>query len=135
MPATLYLSDAELTSGHLPGDVASQSTANDRGIWIAAASAEADGYLRRAGYTLPLSAYGKDLPAAVGSIAAYKLASKLGLVPQPAAQSDLYLNYKSALDWLRGVAEGRVTPDVTDSDSTTEPSGGPIVDTNPRREW
>lgn len=135
MAATLYLTDQELIAGHLPGDVETQSTSDERALWIEAASAEADGYLRRAGYTLPLSSVGADLRAAVGAIAAFRLASKLGLVPQPAAQSDLYLNYKTALEWLRGVASGSVTPDVTDDDASGEPSGGPLVNTNPRRDW
>lgn len=131
----MYLTEAELADQHLPGDVAAQSTPAEREAWIEAASAEADGYLRRAGYTLPLTTAGADLKAAVGAIAAYRLASKLGLVPQPAHQADLYLNHKAAVAWLQGVAAGTITPAVDDGDASDDPSGAPLVITNPRRDW
>lgn len=131
----MYLSDAELISGFLPGDVESASTEEMRAQWIEAASHEADGYLRRGGYTLPLLGHGADLKAAVGAIAAYRLASKLGLVPQPAAQADLYLNYKAAREWLQGVAAGTITPIVELGEEDDEPTAEPIVITKPRRDW
>ena len=132
MPA--YLTDQELVDNHLPGDVATQSTVTDRAAWLDAASAQADGYLRRAGYTLPLTSVGEDLKAAVGSIAAYHLASKLGLLPEPAAQSAIYLRHKSAVEWLRGVADGSITPIVTGA-PTDDTSAAPLVATKPRRDW
>lgn len=130
-----YLTDQQLVDNHLPGDVASQSTVTDRAAWIESASAEADGYLRRAGYTLPLAEVGADVAAAVGAIAAYHLAVKLGLLPEPAAQSGLYLRYKSAIEWLRGVASGAITPIVVGGDPDDDTSGGPIIHTRPRRDW
>lgn len=130
-----YLTDKQLVDNHLPGDVATNSTVTDRAAWIDAASAEADGYLRRAGFTLPLADVGADLAAAVGSIAAYHLAVKLGLLPEPAAQSGLYLRYKSALEWLRGVASGAITPIVVGGDPSDDTSAAPLVATKPRRDW
>jgi len=129
-----YLTDAELVDHHLPGDVATQSTVTDRAAWIEAASAQADGYLRRAGYTLPLTSVGEDLKAAVGSIAAYHLASKLGLLPEPAAQSAIYLRHKAALEWLKGVADGSITPIVTGA-PTDDTSAAPLVSSDPPRGW
>lgn len=130
-----YLTDGQFTGNHLPADVVSASSTTDRAAWIDAASAEADGYLRRAGYTLPLGSAGDDLKAAVGALAAYHLASKLGLLPEPAAQSALYLRYKAAIDWLKGVANGSITPIVTGGDPGDETSAAPLTATKPRREW
>jgi phage gp36-like protein len=130
-----YLTEQELIDSHLPGDVASNSTSTDRTTWIEAASAQADGYLRRAGYTLPLDSVGDDVKAAVGSIAAYRLAVKLGLLPEPAHQSAYYLNYKAALEWLQGVAAGTITPIVENGDDEELPAGGPQVTNKPPRDW
>lgn len=129
-----YLTDQELVDNHLPGDVATRSNATDRATWIAAASAQADGYLRRAGYTLPLTSVGADLKAAVGSIAAYNLAAKLGLLVEPAAQSAIYLRYKAALEWLRGVADGSITP-IVEGDPDDDTSAAPLMSSDPPRGW
>lgn len=129
-----YLTDQELVDNHLPGDVAAQSNVTDRAAWLDAASAQADGYLRRAGYTLPLTSVGADLKAAVGAIAAYHLASKLGLLPEPAAQSAIYLRYKAAVEWLRGVADGTITPLVVGA-ATDDTSAAPLVTSDPLRGW
>lgn len=130
-----YLTDQELIDGYLPADVEQQSDADDRAVAIESASAEADGYLRRAGYALPLASVGADLKGAVGAIAAYRLALKLGLLPEPAAQSGLYLAYKAALEWLRGVAAGTVTPIVEDDAGDTDVPAGPLIDSDPPRGW
>lgn len=131
-----YLTEQELIDGYLPGDVAERSSPAERNLWIDIASSEADGYLRSAGYVLPLTLWGDALSGQVGSIAAYRLASKLGLVPQPAKDSDLYLNFKAALAWLKGIAEGSISVEVTDSDTGgVEPSQGPLVDSEPPRGW
>ncbi len=129
-----YLTSQELIDNHLPGDVATASDATDRATHIEAASAEVDGYLRRAGYSLPLAGVGADLKAAVGRMAAYTLAVKLGLLPEPAAQSALYLGYKSSIEWLRGVANGTITPMVVADDEET-PSMAPHVSSDDLRGW
>lgn len=130
-----YVSDQELIDGYLPADVARGSDAEDRAVAIDAASAEADGYLRRAGFQLPLATVGADLKAAVGSIAAYRLAVKLGLVPEPAAQSAVFLQFKAAIEWLRGVAAGTVTPIVEDAGGDDSHPAGPLIESDPPREW
>lgn len=130
-----YLTDEEFVASHLPGDVAKNSNVTDRAAWIESASALADGHLRRAGYTLPLTSVGADLKAAVGSIAAYNLALKLGLLAEPAAQSGLYLKNKDALAWLRGVANGTITPIVEGGDPDDDTSAAPLMSTKPRRDW
>lgn len=130
-----YLSDAELVERHLPGDVAERSTPAERQAWIEAASAQADGYLRRAGYTLPLASVTEDLKSAVGQIAAYNLAVKLGLLPEPAAQSALYLGHKAAVEWLKGVGNGSVTLLVEGAEPGETPNAAPLVATQPRRDW
>ena len=130
-----YLTDQELIDGHLPGDVASRSTPDTRSQAVETASSEADGYLRQAGYSLPLTNWQRDLEGAVGAIAAYRLASKLGLVPQPAKDSDLYLNFKAAIAWLEGVAAGKVKLELDSDTPATPKTGGPLVFTKPPRGW
>lgn len=130
-----YLTDQELIDGFLPANVEGQSDAEDRAVAIESASAEADGYLRRGGYALPLASVGPDLKGAVGAIAAYRLALKHGLLPEPAAQSGLYLAYKNALDWLRGVAAGTITPIVEDDAGEDSVPAGPLIASDPPRDW
>src|SRR5690606_38971220 len=90
---------------------------------------------RRGGYALPLASVGPDLKGAVGAIAAYRLALKHGLLPEPAAQSGLYLAYKAALEWLRGVAAGTVTPILEDDEGESETPSGPLIASDPDRGW
>jgi phage gp36-like protein len=130
-----YITDQELIDTHLPADVADHSTPAERAQQIAAASATADSYLRTAGYVLPIATWAADLRWAVGAIAAYRLASKLGLLPQPAKDGDLYLSHKAAIDWLESVAAGRVSLDLEDADLDSSPSNGPLVESEPRRGW
>ncbi len=129
----LYLEDDEFTEGHLPGDVAQRSTPSQRHQHVSAASSEADGYLRTAGYTLPLNEWGPDLQTNVGAIAAYRLAVTLGLLPEPAQQSALYLNFKAAIRWLEGVVDGSITPDV--AAPGVVPGQGPSIKSDERRGW
>lgn len=130
-----YLTSQELIDNHLPGDVAAASDVTDRTTQIEAASAEADGYLRRAGFSLPLTGVGADLKAAVGRVAAYHLAVKLGLLPEPAAQSALYLGYKTSIEWLRGVANGTITPMLVLAGDEEAPSSAPLVTSEDMRGW
>jgi phage gp36-like protein len=129
-----YITDQELIDTHLPADVA-KATPAERAVQITAASATADSYLRTAGYAVPLATWHADLTWAVGAIAAFRLASKKGLLPQPAHQSDLYLNHKAAVDWFENVAAGRISLDLGDGDGGSAPSHGPRVTSDDRRGW
>jgi phage gp36-like protein len=130
-----YITEQELIDAHLPADVEKESSPAQRTTQITAASATADSYLRTAGYAVPLSSWGADLTWTVGAIAAFRLASKLGLLPQPAHQSDLYLNHKAAVAWFEDVAAGRISLDLADADGGAKPSHGPRVTSDDRRGW
>lgn len=131
-----YLTEQELIDGYLNPDVEAASNTDERSQWITAASAEVDSYLRRAGYELPLATYGGDIKVATGSIAAYRLASKLGIVPEPAVKSDLYLNFQAAIKWLEGVANHHISPGVEDGSSpSADGDSGFLISTHPKRGW
>ena len=99
--------NANATTGIDSGDV---QTAID------GASDLIDGYLR-AKFTLPLVAWGKDLRRACAIIAAYDLMSGRGYNPGDPGDDQLRLRYEDVLRWLRDVASGLVSPDVTGSAS------------------
>lgn len=127
-----YLTVEDFASGYLYGDVAARSDTDHRQASLDAAEAEVDGYLRRAGYTLPVAAPTADLKTAVGHIAAWYLRVKLGLAPEPAASSAHYIAYNSAVKWLKDVASGVV---ILDLDSEAGVAPVPTFDSRPLRGW
>lgn len=137
MPVTTYaaISDvnAAINAAALTGIDDPRKTAA-----IAGASAEADDYLRDQ-YTLPLQTNGSaSLTIHVANIAVYRLMVGRGYNPEAGGDPGIRDRYKDAIDWLKLVAAGKVTPNVTDSaPETTGPgsSGGavPQVITSPQR--
>lgn len=109
--------------------------ATDVNAALAAASSTADSYLRQR-FTLPLTAWGDELTRAVCSLVAYDLLSNRGYDPGAGDNDNIRLRYDDALAWLKDVAKGTLSPEVTDS---AEPPGieddGPVVYTNQRRGW
>lgn len=101
---------------------------------LQAASDLADSYLRQR-YTLPLTAWGDELTRAVCSLAAYDLLSNRGYDPGAGDNSNIRLRYEDAIAWLKDVAKGALSPDVTDSAVAGVEDDGPIVYTNTRRGW
>lgn len=82
------------------------------------ASEFVDGYLRQQ-FKLPLTAWGSDLVQIVSQVAAYKLVCLRGFNPEA---DGLYKdNFDSAQRWLERVAQGLISPDVTDSSTGAEP--------------
>ena len=101
-----------------------------------AQSAVADGYLRSRGYVLPLTAWSADLTRAVAILAAFDLLVTRGYDPQAGSDDVLLRRVEMATTWLRDVAAGRVTPDLSDSTpSEDEASEQTFCVTNPRRRW
>ena len=133
MPS-VYLTAVEFEA-YLTGDLMARSEADQRNAALDRASAEADSYLRSAGYTLPLTAATatEDVKGRVADVARYRLAVVLRLLPEPASTSSIYLDMQAALAWFREVARGTVTLDL-DTGDTSEP-GVPVVATNTRRGW
>jgi phage gp36-like protein len=131
----MYLTAAQLDSGHLPPDAQTAATTAEKEQAISAASAEADSYLRAAGYTLPLNTWGDDLRSNVGWLAAFRLISKLNLLPEPADKSAPYVNYKAAKGWFEALAVGRVSLEVDPAPSADDTGSAPSVMSNAKRGW
>jgi len=119
---------------YLSGDLSVRSTPADRGSALARSNSEAEGYLRSAGYIVPVTDATPDLQGRVADIARYHLAVHLQLLPEPADSSSLYTNYKAALEWLRDVAHGRVDLAITKDDPDSV-IGSPQVVTHTKRGW
>ena len=101
-----------------------------------ASSAVADGYLRARGYVMPLTAWSTDLTRAVAVLAAFDLLVTRGYDPNAGTDDVLLKRVEMATTWLRDVAAGRVTPDLTDSTpSVPEESQQTFYTTNRRRNW
>lgn len=91
----------------------------------------ADSYLRQQ-FTLPLVAWGADLKKHVVWMAAYDLMCLRGFNPNNVGDVVFLDRYKMALDWFKLVANGVVSPDVTDSSPSAgagvqAPDSGPVV--------
>lgn len=132
----MYLTRAELAQ-IAPAGVVARFPAVDLDAAIAAASDEADGYLR-ARYALPLAAdgWGSDLRQHVGAVALWRLLGQANYNPQ-AATNAYRVRYEDALRWLAAVRDGKVVPArIDDADAGTGTTVARWrVYTNPRRGW
>ena len=117
---TQYASISDLTDLSIEQDTLTNMGLTDDELDAAllSASVEADGYFRSR-YSCPLSSYGQDVKQAVCDIAAFRAMTKKGYTAQGGDRT-LSDGYARAVAWLRGVANGTITPDVTDSST---PSG------------
>lgn len=132
MPA--YATTADLARLTIPAEALADITAADQDAALAAASTLADGYLASR-FTLPLSVWGDDLRLAVCSIGAYRLMTRRGYNPV-GGDENLRLIYEDAMKWLKEVANGLITPLVTDSSTTpTEGRLAGEVRTSSKRGW
>ena len=130
-----YITAAELDNA-LPADVRNRATVAQKGQVIASASSEVDGYLRSAGYVLPLISWDEALKEHAAAIAAYRLAVATGLLKAESLKdSTLYANSQAALTYLQRIVDGTLTPGIKDSGVASEPLSGPQMVTNPRRGW
>lgn len=107
---------------------------------LLAASEEADSYLANQ-YTLPLTAWGQDLRAAICKIAVYEFLSVRGLNPEPgSSDGNVRDRAKDARTWLMRVGEGKATPGgIADSSVPAgvagAPSATPEVQSAEQRGW
>jgi phage gp36-like protein len=101
---------------------------------ISAASARAEGYLRKR-YRLPLHEWNDNLTEAVCALAAWRiLSARRGFNPKSGSDAAIRTNYEDAIAWLRSVADETLDPpDV--KDSTPVEDVGAYVVSEPRREW
>jgi len=103
---------------------------------LEAACGHVDSYLSGR-FTLPLVSHGEAVTRAVCIVAAYDLLTGRGFNPanQGDDSSQLDKRYESTEKWLEKVAQGLVTPVVTDSSTgapdddgnTSTPTGGYVV--------
>jgi phage gp36-like protein len=132
---TLYLQLTELDDRVGPA-VADRTEDGKRLEAIQAASATADGYLRAAGYALPLAtANDAALKKAVADLAVYDITQMEGLLPEPVKESAVYLNMKAAHVWFQAIVDGTVSIVVTDDDGATTVGSAPRVATSTSRGW
>src|SRR5579859_1411594 len=107
---------------------------DDLNAALVAASEIADGYLR-AQYRLPLVAWGADLRRTVAMMAAWDiLCAQRGFNPDSPGDQIWLLRYQQALQWLKDVANGLLSPNIVDSTPQIR-DGAPRVRTAPRRGW
>lgn len=133
---TRYASTTNLTRLGLRSEALTGIATATQEAALDAASALADGYMRSRGYVLPLSAWSDDLTRAVAILAAFDLLVTRGFDPSAGADDVMLRRVEMATSWLRDVAAGRVTPDVTDSTSgVVEESEQTFCVTNTRRTW
>jgi phage gp36-like protein len=130
-----YLTSGELDA-YLPGDVKNRATPTQKDDAIGAASRQADTYLRSAGYTVPFAegSWDEALEKHVAYIAAYDLATRLGLTPEHVKESSLYLNYKTAIEWFEGIVAGKVSLNI-DLPAPSSGTGRPRVASKTARGW
>lgn len=127
-----YATRTQLTQLAIPAAALTGVSTADQDAALEAASDLADGYLRSR-YALPLTAWEDDLRRAVCGIAAYDLLTRRGFRPEDSGEN-VRLRYEDAVRWLKGVADGSISPSITDS-TPTEEEGGLQVDTEARRGW
>jgi phage gp36-like protein len=107
-----YATLADLYAFGAPSSAFGSLTDAQRDAGLLAASVEADGYLRARG-TLPLTSYGSDLKEKVCHIATYSLLCRVGFNPDAGSDRNYLMRKESAITWLRMIAKGEVTPEVT----------------------
>lgn len=109
-----YATMTDLTRLGLPAAALEGIPTADQQAALDAASSTADGYLASR-FKLPLTVWGDDLRRAVCQVAAYDLMTTRGMAPDSPEAVLLGDRSKGAMAWLRDVADGRVTPVVTET--------------------
>ncbi len=121
MATTRYAQSSDLDGFAASSDIVATLDAADKEQALDIASSLCDGYLAQR-YTLPLKAWCPDLKRAVLAIASYDLISARGYDPASTDNGNIRQRYLDAIEWLKQVASGEVTPDVIDSsDPETDP--------------
>lgn len=125
-----YATRAQLIQIAIPAAALTGISTTDQDAALEAASRKADGYLRAAGYGVPILAWHADLTEAVCQIAALALMRGRGL--QPEGSQDLKDASDEALDYLRDVAAKKVIPiDQTEDATPDVDEMAPLVSSDP----
>lgn len=137
--AHVYLTLVELDA-RLKGDALVKADAPMKTEELERAAHEADGYLRRGGYTVPLPT-GADKPidealkGALFDIVNYRLHLNLGYLEADVTKTGQYIAYRDAMAYLKAIATGEVELEIVDQDPGDEPTGGAVVLSRPSRGW
>ena len=121
-PSNLYAAVSDLALYGAPASAFSATTAGQQQAAVDAANQLADDYLGRR-FALPLSTWGADLVQAVAAIATYNLIVVRGANPEAPGNIDLHARWQAAIDWLKGIAEGTITPPAMTGNSTATGAG------------
>lgn len=87
---------------------------------LLSASETVDSYLRQQ-FQLPLKQWGSDIVKYTCWLAAYQLICSRGFNPDSEADSIYESNYDKSIAWLKDVAKGLASPDITDSSVNAAP--------------
>ena len=120
MTATRYATSADLDSLGVTAGVISTIAPEEKELALDIASALCDGYLAQR-YTMPLKTWCPDLKRAVLAIASYDLVSARGYDPAATDNGNVRQRYLDAVDWLKSVASGQLTPQIEDSSGEDDP--------------
>lgn len=118
-----YATIAQLTQNGMSTQALSSPSISDaatQNAALLAASQVVDSYLRQQ-FQLPLRQWGADIVRATSWIAAYGLICVRGFNPNSEADAVYGDNEKRARDWLKDVAKGLASPDITDSSTGAAP--------------
>jgi phage gp36-like protein len=120
-PVYQYATIAQLSLSGVQPAALSGFTDPQKNAALLSASRLLDGYLRSK-FTLPLVQAGDDLARATAIVAAYDLMVSRGYNPSAGGDPIILTRYKEIigtpplqLGWADLVANGKITPDVTDS--------------------
>lgn len=111
---TQYATLADLESVGLPPLALQGRSEAQKTQALIDASAVVDSYLSTR-FTLPLSAFGRDIVRATLAIAGYDLMFNRGFQPGADDSNGLKTRYDDAVKWLRDVAGGKATPSGADT--------------------
>lgn len=92
-----------------------------------------DGYLRRR-YTLPLTAWDIAVREAAAAKTSLVIMQVRGYAPETGSNETIKDRFDEAARWAERVAQGWITPSVTDS-SEEDPAVDVAVSSRPRRGW
>jgi phage gp36-like protein len=114
---TQYATTSDFALLGLPSDALTGISTPLQDAALVAASAQFDSEGLAAQFTLPLTAWGQDLTAHVCARAAIILLNVDGWQPDNPVNAGWITRAAAADAWIKGVANGTVHPQVTDSSS------------------
>lgn len=125
-PITQYAQPSDFDVAGVQASALASFTADQKNAALANASRLLDGYFRSQ-FTLPFTQVGGDVVRATVIIAAYDLMVSRGYDPSAGADPLFEKRYReiigvppSIMGWADLVANGKITPDVTDSSGAPE---------------